>query len=112
MNYFIGVDIGTTSTKAVAFSATGQTIERRSVSYPMYHSKQDRSEQDPDEITRAVHRCINEEAGAMLPAIPEMVAFSAVMHSLVAVGRDGRPLTPCIIYADNRAAAVAEELSR
>ena len=111
MTYYMGVDIGTTSAKAVAFSKEGLPIEKRSVSYPMLHTASDRSEQDPDEILRAVSRCINEVAAALLPALPEMVAFSSAMHSLMAVDKMDRPLTPCIIYADNRAAAIAEELS-
>lgn len=111
MTYYMGVDIGTTSAKAVAFNGEGVAIEKRSVAYPMFHTAPDRSEQDPDEILRAVCRSINEVAAALLPALPEMVAFSSAMHSLLAVDDAGKPLTPCIIYADNRAAAIAEELS-
>ncbi len=111
MTYYMGVDIGTTSAKAVAFNGEGIPIEKRWVSYPMSHTAPDRSEQDPDEILRAVCRCINEVATALLPARPEMVAFSSAMHSLLAVDEADKPLTPCIIYADNRAAAIAEELS-
>jgi gluconokinase len=111
MTYYMGVDIGTTSAKAVAFNGEGIPIEKRWISYPMLHTAPDRSEQDPDEILRAVCRCINEVAAALLPARPEMVAFSSAMHSLLAVDETDRPLTPCIIYADNRAAAIAAELS-
>jgi len=111
MTYYMGVDIGTTSAKAVAFSKEGIPIEKRSIIYPMLHTAPDRSEQDPDEILRAVCRCINEVTTALLPARPEMVAFSSAMHSLLAVDEADTPLTPCIIYADNRAAAIAEELS-
>ena len=111
MNYYLGVDIGTTSVKAVGFNEEGAPIEKRSVAYPMLHTAPDRSELDPDEILRAVSWCINEVATALLPALPEMVAFSSAMHSLMAVDASDRPLTPCIIYADNRAAAIAQELS-
>jgi gluconokinase len=111
MTYYMGVDIGTTSAKAVAFNGEGVPIEKRSISYPMIHTAPDRSEQDPEEILRAVRRSVNEVTEALLPALPEMMAFSSAMHSLLAVDADDRPLTPCIIYADNRAAAIAEELS-
>jgi gluconokinase len=70
----------------------------------------DRSEQDPDEITRAVVSCINEVVTALRPYLPDMVSFSAAMHSCMAVDERGRPLTPSMIWADNRAAAIAEAL--
>jgi len=111
MTYYMGVDIGTTSSKAVAFSREGVPILKRSVSYPMFHTHPDRSEQDPEQILRAVCRSINEVVRDLSPARPEMVVFSAAMHSLLAVDEGLCPLTPCIIYADNRAAAIAEELS-
>lgn len=108
----MGVDIGTTSAKAVAFSREGIPIAKRSVSYPMLHTASDRSELDPDEVLQAVRLCINEVTLTLHPDPPEMVAFSSAMHSLLAIDVDGKPITPCIIYADNRAAAIAEELSR
>jgi len=112
MDYYMGIDIGTTSAKAVAFSKEGIPVLKRSVSYPMSHTHPDRSELDPDEILRAVCRSINEVVAGLSPAGPQMVAFSSAMHSLLAVDDRFRPLTPCIIYADNRAADIADELSR
>lgn len=110
MNYYLGVDIGTSSAKAVAFTLSGDMIERRSVVYGMQHPLPDRSEQDPDEITRAVRQCIYELVSALMPSLPSMVAFSAAMHSILAVDAKGVPLTPCIIWADNRAGDIAEVL--
>src|ERR1700737_883280 len=112
MNYYIGVDIGTTSVKAVAFSATGDVIGSQSVSYTTQHPAPDRSEQDPDEIVRAVSDCINKVTTGLLPSIPAMVSFSSAMHSFLAVDKEGSPLTPCIIWADNRAGAIAQELCK
>ena len=50
MDYYIGIDIGTTSTKAVAFSLTGEVLAQKSLGYPILHPQQDRSEQQPEEI--------------------------------------------------------------
>ena len=38
------------------------------------------------------------------------VSFSSAMHSLIAVGSDGSPLTPCITWADQRAAGHARAM--
>ncbi|MBS1661196.1 MAG: gluconokinase [Bacteroidetes bacterium] len=111
MNYYLGVDIGTTSVKAVAFNGQGVPIGKRSFSYPMAHTAPDRSELDPDEILRGVTACINEVTRDLSPGRPELVSFSSAMHSLLAIDERERPLTPCMIWADNRAASIAQGLS-
>lgn len=35
-NYYVGVDIGTTSTKAVLFGEHGKVIQMQHVEYPLY----------------------------------------------------------------------------
>jgi gluconokinase len=46
MNYYLGIDIGTTSAKAVAFSETGEVIANFSSAYDMHHPQQGWSEQE------------------------------------------------------------------
>lgn len=110
MSYYMGVDIGTTSVKAVAFSTKGEILNRQQVAYPMQHPTSDRSELDPEEIVRAVCECINRTAGALMPSLPLLLSFSSAMHSLLAIDAAGKPLTACMIWADNRAGAIAESL--
>jgi gluconokinase len=109
MKYYLGVDIGTTSAKCVAFSESGEVMVSASRRYEMLHPKINYSEQDPDEIFTAMVESVNEVTGT-LNSDPEFVAFSAAMHSLIVMGDEGRPLTNCIIWADNRAAEIADEL--
>ncbi len=110
MNYYLGVDIGTTSVKAVAFSGRGELLARHAVAYGMQHPNPAWSEQDPAEIIQAVTDSINKVVAALAPARPLLLSFSAAMHSLLAVDAAGNPLTPCIIWADNRAGLIAESL--
>lgn len=110
MKYYIGIDIGTTSTKAVAFSEEGEIIAVHSIAYQIYHPSPDRSEQNPDEIFEAVINCMAELTAKLPPGIPLLVAFSSAMHSLIAVDINGRPTTGCIIWADNRSGKIAESL--
>ena len=108
----IGVDIGTTSTKAVVFDTAGQVIAHHAVEYPLLTPTPAAAEQDPEEIHRAVLTAIREavrKAGAA-PADVVGVAFSAAMHSVIAVGADHRPLTRSITWADSRATEWAERI--
>jgi gluconokinase len=108
----IGVDVGTTSTKAVAFDATGATWGDAAAGYPLDEPAPGRAEQDPQAILRAVLSATREAAtearrrGADVAGL----GFSAALHSLIAVGADDRPLTPSITWADSRAAEQAARL--
>jgi len=110
MNYYLGIDIGTTSVKAVAFSGRGEVLAKHASSYSMRHPQPLWSEQDPREIAAAVTTSINTVLQTLAPAQPQLLGFSAAMHSLLAVDAAGEPLTNCIIWADNRAAMIADSL--
>jgi gluconokinase len=111
MSYFLGVDIGTTSVKAIAFNRKGELICKHSVGYEMQHPRPDYSEQSADEILNAVILSINTIIKTLEPAKVSFISFSAMMHSLIAVNEKGEPLTNCLIWADNRASKVAQGLS-
>ena len=59
MNYFIGIDMGTTSTKAVAFDEAGEVVLKLSNGYTIEHPQADWHEQDPELIFNAVITGIN-----------------------------------------------------
>lgn len=110
--YAIGVDIGTTSTKSVLFSIDGTALSRKGVEYPLYAPVPDVAEQDPEEIFQAVITTIK---GVMNESNvnPEdilCVSFSSAMHSVIAVDENGKPITKCITWADNRSAKWAEKI--
>ena len=97
----IGVDIGTTSTKAVLFNKKGETLYRHGVEYPLHTPAPGTAEQDPEEIFHAVIGCIKEVTSHTNENIG-FVSFSSAMHSLILVDKNDQPLTPSITWADNR----------
>lgn len=108
----IGVDIGTTSTKAVLFEENGSIIAQANEGYPLHQPSPSVAEQDPEQIWNAV---INTIAAVMRqsgiqPDKVLFVSFSSAMHSVIAVDNGGIPLTACITWADNRSAACAARL--
>jgi gluconokinase len=107
--FYIGIDIGTTATKAVCFDKTGKVIRECSQSYPMYHPKPDWSIQKPNEILAAVLGCIAEITKGIEP---EFISFSSAMQSIMAIDEAGKPLTDAILWADNRAHSLAEALKK
>lgn len=105
--FYIGIDIGTTATKAVCFDITGKVIREFSQSYPMYHPEADWSIQKPHEILAAVLECIQEITKEIQP---EFISFSSAMQSIIAIDDTENPLTDAILWADNRAHSLAEAL--
>ena len=110
MEYFLGIDIGTTSVKTIAFSRDGKTISEQSITYSIRHPFPDWSEQDPEEIWSAVFKTLENILRALTPDLPVLCSFSAAMHSLIVVDSAGRAISPSIIWADNRAAAYAARI--
>ncbi|MCA1687664.1 MAG: gluconokinase, partial [Actinobacteria bacterium] len=108
----VGVDIGTTSTKAVAYDRDGRILAREAEEYPLRSPLPGRAEQDPQEIFEAVLGCVSRAARTVKDggARVACVSFSAAMHSLMALDEDGRPLTPSLTYADGRASEQAARI--
>ncbi|MGN9808182.1 gluconokinase [Micromonospora sp. BQ11] len=105
----IGVDLGTTSTKAVAFDVDGDQLAHHSVGYPLNEPQPGYAEQDP----YAIYAAVIESVRTVVAEVGRPVAglsFSSAMHSLIGLDADGNPLTPSVTWADSRAARQAERL--
>ncbi|MEW9700415.1 gluconokinase [Paenibacillus sp. SI8] len=112
--YMIGVDIGTTSTKAVLFEENGKVVTKSDEGYPLYTPSSSVAEQDPEQIFRAVVHTLKNVMvqSGIRPEQVMFVSFSSAMHSVIVVDAEGKPLTRCITWGDNRSAAWAERLKR
>ncbi|RDV16052.1 gluconate kinase [Pontibacter diazotrophicus] len=108
----IGMDIGTTSTKAVAFDMEGKMLFREAIEYPIISTQPDYAEQDPEVVLKAVLDTLSTVALELKILGVELmgVSFSSAMHSLIAVDAQGDPLTKCIIWADTRSKVYATNL--
>ncbi|MDI9639005.1 gluconokinase [Geitlerinema splendidum] len=113
-HYIIGIDIGTTSTKAVLFTPQGEAVCKHLVEYPLLTPVPGAAEQDPEEIFNAVVTTIREVMAnsGIDPKALLGIGFSSAMHSLIAVNEQGKPLTKSITWADNRSAKWAEQLKQ
>ncbi|SIR93987.1 gluconokinase [Micromonospora avicenniae] len=105
----LGVDIGTTSTKAVAYDTTGRQLAGNSAGYPLSEPQPGYAEQDPQRILDAVVTSVRATV-AELDRPPTCLSFGTAMHSLIGLDGDGALLTPSITWADSRASRQAERL--
>lgn len=110
----IGLDIGTTSTKAVVYTETGRILGLGNVNYELLTPRPTWAEQEPDVIFAAVLSALRDaiaQAG-VTPGEIAAIGFSTAMHSLIAVDEQGVPLTNSITWTDNRSVAQAQKLEQ
>lgn len=110
MNYILGIDIGTTNTKAVAYTTEGKVISHANKSYTFSAKEEGRHEIDPGILFEAVIEVIK-TATANAPGYNLTgISFSSAMHGIMAVDVTGKPLTNMITWADLRSNEYAVKL--
>ena len=112
MKVVVGVDVGTTAAKAVAFDVEARARGAAEAGYPLLEPAPERAEQEPQAVVDGALQAI---AGAVAAAREQGaeiagVSLSAAMHALLAVGEGDRPLTRLVTWGDMRAVAQAQRL--
>lgn len=113
-NYLVGVDLGTTSTKAAIFNADGLAVAEARVDVPISLPKPGMAEQNPEDFyctaARATKECLRESA--IDPSAIEGVAFDSQMAGIGAIDEDFSPATPYDSWLDMRCQPYIDELNR
>ena len=106
----IGVDVGTTSTKAILFDTNERAVGTATQGYPLIQEKPGQAQQDPTAIWQAVVKVIQQVRQQAPMATVTAVSLSTAMHSLLLLDAQHRPLTALFTWADNQAAASVARL--
>ncbi len=108
MGYLLGIDIGTTSTRAILVDpATGDVVAGATEEYPLYTPQPQWAEQDPADWWRATCgavRAVIAKAGAR-PEDVQGVGLSGQMHGVVLLDKGDQVLRSSIIWCDQRSQA-------
>ena len=98
----IGVDVGTTSVKALAVDSRGEVVARTRVAHLVGTSTVDRLEHDAAVAWRRGPRRAFAAVSPALDGPAAGVAVAAMVPSITAVDRRGIPLLPGLLYGDVR----------
>jgi xylulokinase len=114
----MGLDIGTTGCKAVAFDESGKILSLHYEEYPLYLPALDQCEIDPNEFWEAVERVISATAEKVKNRDPvRAMGISTLGDSLTLLDREGKPLHRTVVgAADTRsvkhASWIKEQIGR
>ncbi|MBM3494685.1 MAG: xylulokinase [Armatimonadetes bacterium] len=107
MPYLLGVDIGTSGTKALLIGLDGAVLARATFEYPLSSPRPLWSEQDPAHWWGATCRAIREvlQRSGVAPGQVAGVGLSGQMHGGVFLGEGDEVLRPAILWNDQRTQA-------
>jgi len=110
-SYRIGLDIGTTATKACAFNAEGKMIGLAERDYELLHPEPGAAVQEAEAVFAAAEEALAELVKTT-DGTPQSIGLSCPMHSLLLLDAEDRPLSPVITWADLRAQTVMADFTR
>jgi gluconokinase len=112
MDVLVGLDAGTTATKAVTAGAAAVVRDVVSIGYPLLVPSPGWAELDAPRLVRAAVEALTEVVRAAQERGDRVVglSLSAAMHGLVPMTSEGTPLAPLATWADSRASAQAAAL--
>ncbi|RAK06962.1 gluconate kinase (FGGY family) [Halanaerobium saccharolyticum] len=110
MKLFAGLDIGTDGARIDVLTENLELKYEKSINYELISPQQGWAEQDPDQIFDTVYSLLAE--GIEKFGQEDLyIIFSSVMHSIMAVDKQGKRLNNLIIWADSRGERYRDQLS-
>lgn len=107
----LGLDVGSTSTKAAALRADGSVVATARWGYPLHRPAPDRAEQDAARWWEAADRCVAEIADHCDLSRVRGIGVTSQVDTHVLVDGAFAPLGPALLWQDLRAADEAAALT-
>jgi len=110
---YIGIDIGTSSVKAVLIDQDQEIVASRDAALEVQRPQFGWSEQDPDSWWHACEGVLDALAAAHPRELAAVkgIGLSGQMHGATLLDEADTPLRPCILWNDGRSEIEAAELS-
>lgn len=109
---WIGVDLGTTGVRAIAYDVQGENLCGAEAFYPLLTPQPDWAVESPLQLYESVEKVVKECAFELRYKGKNLagIALSTVMHSFAAFDEAFSPLMDFATWADSRSADVVREL--
>src|SRR5215210_2314195 len=107
----LGLDLGTSSVKALLMEENGEAVGEGSAPYPVRAPRPGWAESSPEEWWSAVLGATEAAVGRHGGEVAA-VGLSGQMHGVVLADEGGFPLRPAVLWADARSGAQVEAYRR
>jgi xylulokinase len=111
MSIVIGVDVGTSGTKAVAINAAGEVVASALIEYPLLTPKPDWAEQDPAEWTKAARSALSQLAAEVDANDVKGIGLTGQMHGSVFLDANNEVIRPALLWCDQRTTAQCDAIT-
>jgi len=108
---FIGIDVGTSSIKALLVNPNGEVLANSNPQYPFQTPAPLWAETDPEVWWHATCAALKELLKDQKPERIGGVGLTGQMHGLVLLDQEGQPLRPCIMWNDQRSYKECDEMT-
>ena len=111
MGIVLGLDVGTSGTKAIAMDETGKLLASALVEYPLHSPKPGWAEQDPADWKRASYEALSALAAKVNPAEVKGLGLTGQMHGSVFLDANNEVLRPALLWCDQRTSAQCDAIT-
>jgi xylulokinase len=112
--YFIGVDVSTTASKALVIDEQGNVVTTKSHPHELSTPRPLWSEQDPEDWWQASSKSLREVVAEVGAENIAAIGLTGQMHGLASLDKNGNPVRPAILWNDQRSnaqcAAITEKV--
>jgi xylulokinase len=114
MSIVIGVDVGTSGTKAIAIDKQGKLLASALVEYPLLTPKPGWAEQDPAEWKAAALQALKQLASSKKVKASDVkgIGLTGQMHGSVFLDAQNNVLRNALLWCDNRTAPQCEAITK
>lgn len=110
MDYFAGLDLGTTHIKATALDTQGKIRAATFTATPVRADPDGAHTIDPTALLEQAAGVLRQLMEQMRHVPPRAIGISAAMHALLPLDAHDQPLMPILTWADRRAAELGRRL--
>lgn len=107
---FIGLDLGTSSLKAIVLDEAQNVLAEHRVALTVQRPHDGWSEQDPQSWCDATMEALRALSAQVDMAAVEGIGLAGHQHGATLIGADDKPLRPCMLWNDTRAHAEAARM--
>lgn len=101
MNYYIGLDLGTSGLKGLLVDRLGNVIKESNESYPVHYPRDGWSEQNPEDWTLATRKILKTLSQGVEGDV-KGISIGGQMHGLVILDGQDNVIRPAILWNDGR----------